>query len=257
MTGAETKLDQVSGTASLSGGRLDRADIKAVAGGPLTLTYVPTGGDIALHLAADDAGAALTGMGLTRGVRGGKLTLDGTTDTSKTPWQTSGTLDMRDFRLTNAPIIARLVNAISPTGLFDLLSGQGLGVDRLSSQVDYADGKISFRDGRSAGALGISFEGDVDLDRDRIALKGTVVPADTLNRVVAAIPFIGGMLTGGNRGGLLGWTYSVAGSPNDPQVSVNPLSVFALGFLRNLFFLGPSQPEPVAEQPAPAAPAPR
>ncbi len=254
LTGPDTKLDQVSGTATLSGGRLDRADLRATAGGPLTISYAPAGDVIALHLAADDAGAALAGMGLTRGVRGGVLKLDGTTDPGQGPWLTTGTLDMRGFRLTNAPIIARLVNAISPTGLFDLLSGQGLGVDRLSAEMDYADGKITFRDGRSAGALGISFEGDVDLDRDRIALKGTVVPADTFNRVVAAIPLIGGMLTGGNRGGFLGWTYSVAGSPNDPQVSVNPLSVFAPGFLRNLFFLGPSEPEPKSEPPAAQAP---
>jgi hypothetical protein len=244
LTGPQAKLDNIGGTLTLSGGRLDKADIKAVAGGPLTLTYLPSGGGIALHLAAADAGAALTGLGLTRGVRGGTLKIDGTTDPGPGPWLTSGTLDIRNFRLTDAPIAAKLVNAVSPTGFVDLLSGQGLGVDRLNADIDYLDGKITFRNGRSAGALGISFEGDVDMARDRIALKGTVVPADAFNRIVAAIPLIGDALTGGNRGGFIGWTYSVSGAPNDPQVSVNPLSMFAPGFLRNLFFLGPSEPEP-------------
>jgi AsmA-like C-terminal region len=254
MTGAETKLDQVAGTLTLSGGRLDRADVKAMAGGPLTLSYVPAGDVIALHLAADDAGAALSGLGLTRGVKGGTLHFDGTTDPGRNPWRTSGTLDLAKFRLTDAPIAARLVNAVSPTGFVDLVKGQGLGFDRLSANVDYADGKITLRDGRSAGALGISFEGDLDMDHDKVALKGTIVPVDTFNKIVAAIPIIGDALTGGSRGGFLGWTYSVSGATNDPQVSVNPLSVFAPGFLRNLFFLGPEQAEPKGNAPVTPTP---
>jgi hypothetical protein len=252
MTGAETKLDQVAGTLTLSGGRLDRAEIKAVAGGPLTLSYVPAGDVIALHLAADDAGAALWGLGLTRGVKGGTLHFDGTTDPGRNPWRTNGALDLSKFRLTDAPIAARLVNAVSPTGFVDLVQGQGLGFDRLNANIDYADGKITLRDGRSAGALGISFEGDLDMDHDKVALKGTIVPVDTFNKIVAAIPIIGDALTGGSRGGFLGWTYSVSGATNDPQVSVNPLSVFAPGFLRNLFFLGPEQAEPKGDAPVPS-----
>jgi hypothetical protein len=76
------------------------------------------------------------------------------------------------------------------------------------------------------------------------------VPVDTFNKIVAAIPLIGDALTGGSRGGFLGATYSVAGATNDPQVSVNPLSVFAPGFLRNLFFLGPEQSQPKDQGPA-------
>ena len=143
--------------------------------------------------------------------------------------------------MTDAPIMARLINAVSPTGLMDLLSGQGLGFDHLESGIEYANGTISFRDGRSAGALGISFEGDVDQDKDTVALKGTVVPVDTFNRIVSSIPLVGDMLTGGSRGGLFGWTYKVSGTANDPSVSVNALSMFAPGFLRNLFFLGPEE----------------
>lgn len=249
LTGAETRLDAVSGTMTLSGGRLDRADIKAMAGKPLTLSYKPAGDIIALHMAADDAGAALWGLGLTRGVKGGTLNLDGTTDPGRNPWLTTATLDLRDFRLTDAPVAARLVNAASPTGFMDLLRGQGLNFDRLNTEVDYTNGKIGLRNGRSAGALGISFEGDFDMASDKIALKGTIVPVDTFNKIVAAIPLIGDALTGGSRGGFLGVTYSVSGTTADPKVSVNPLSALAPGFLRNLFFLGAEKPEPKPETP--------
>jgi hypothetical protein len=242
-TGVNTGIDAVKGSMSLSGSRLDRADIKAVAGKDIAFTYMPGDNEIDLHFAAADAGATLKGLGLTKGVRGGTLKLDGVTTGGEAPRLTTSTLAMRDFRLVNAPITARLINAVSLTGFVDLLSGQGLNFDRLGAEMDYADGKITFRDGRIVGALGLSFEGDVDLSRDKIALKGTIVPADTVNRVLAAIPVLGDLLTGGARGGLIGWTYTVRGSPNDPTVSVNPLSMFALGFLRNMFFLGRSEPE--------------
>lgn len=249
LTGAEAHLDKVSGTATMSGSRLDRADLKATAGGPLTFTYLPGGDGRTLTVSADDAGLTLAALGLTRGVRGGILRIDGTTDTSKEPWRTTGSLDMKEFRMTDAPIMARLVNAISPTGLVDLLSGQGMGFDHLESGIEYANGTISFRDGRAAGTLGISFEGDVDQDKDTVALKGTVVPVDTFNRLVASIPLVGDLLTGGNRGGLFGWTYTVNGTTNDPSVSVNALSIFAPGFLRNLFFLGPEEPDAKDDKP--------
>jgi hypothetical protein len=58
---------------------------------------------------------------------------------------------------------------------------------------------------------------------------------------------LGDVITGGARGGLIGWTYSVSGSSNDPKVSVNPLSMFAPGFLRNLFFLGPKESDPAKQ----------
>jgi hypothetical protein len=249
LTGKQAGFDSFEGSATLTGGQLERAHLKAVAGGPVTFDYMPEGGSIALHLAAADAGAALAALSLTRGVRGGVLKLDGGTSLAGPSRLTTATLDMQNFRLVDAPIAARLLNAISPTGFVDLLSGQGLAVDRLSARLDYTDGRITLHDGRLAGALGISFEGDVDLDRDKVALKGTVAPVDTFNRILRAIPLIG-ELTGGSRGGLIGWTYEVKGAADDPKVTVNPLSMFAPGFLRNLFFLGPSQPEAKAAPPA-------
>jgi hypothetical protein len=249
-TGRDAELGAVAGTATLSGGRLDQAEMTADAGGRVALSYAPEPDSrVRLRLSADNAGKALAALDLTRGVRGGTLTLDGETSRADGRDITRGTIDMRDFRLTDAPIAARLLNALSLTGFVDLLSGQGLAFDRLNSAMDYGDGRITLRDGRTAGALGISFEGTVDLDRNRIALKGTVVPIDTFNSIIDAIPVLGDLLTGGSRGGLIGWTYIVDGATDDPQVSVDALSMLAPGFLRNLFFLGPKEPDAAAKPP--------
>lgn len=72
------------------------------------------------------------------------------------------------------------------------------------------------------------------------------MPAYSINRVLGAIPLLGFLLTGGEGEGVLGVTYALSGPIDDPQFSVNPLSVLAPGFLRSLFNLpaGDSPVEP-------------
>ena len=77
--------------------------------------------------------------------------------------------------------------------------------------------------------------GVVDLGRDRLDLQGTIVPAYALNSIIGNIPVIGPLLLGGEGQGLFAANYQVTGSAADPQVSVNPLSALAPGFLRRLF----------------------
>jgi hypothetical protein len=62
-----------------------------------------------------------------------------------------------------------------------------------------------------------------------------LVPAYSVNRILGKIPLLGPILTGGEGEGLLAVTYQMAGELDDPEVSVNPLSVLAPGFLRTLF----------------------
>ena len=67
-------------------------------------------------------------------------------------------------------------------------------------------------------------------------------------------PLIGTILTGGEGQGLLAANYRMSGPAADPQVSVNPLSALAPGFLRQLFqyALPPAQAQ---QQPATVLPA--
>ncbi|MFP3422545.1 AsmA-like C-terminal domain-containing protein, partial [Bacillus sp. SIMBA_161] len=84
-------------------------------------------------------------------------------------------------------------------------------------------------------ALGLTTKGEVDLDAGQLDLTGVVVPAASTNRVLADIPVLGKLLTGGEGEGLFAVTYDVTGPLNQPKVDVNPLSALAPGFLRGLF----------------------
>jgi hypothetical protein len=65
-------------------------------------------------------------------------------------------------------------------------------------------------------------------------MKGVIVPANWINGFVGKIPIIG-MLAGGSDEGLVAFRYTVDGKYSEPDVSVNPLSGFTPGFLRNIF----------------------
>ena len=69
---------------------------------------------------------------------------------------------------------------------------------------------------------------------DTARLKGTVIPAYTINRILGSIPILGQILTGGKNEGLFAANYALRGRLDDPVVTVNPLSVLAPGILRKL-----------------------
>jgi hypothetical protein len=62
---------------------------------------------------------------------------------------------------------------------------------------------------------------------------------------------LGDLLLGGQGQGLFAANFRVAGSLDDPKISVNPLSTLAPGFLRKLFLFEPGNPAP-DQTPAPA-----
>ena len=64
-------------------------------------------------------------------------------------------------------------------------------------------------------------------------MTGEIAPAYTLNSLLANIPLIGTMLSGG-ADGVFAASFSVNGPIEDPNVSVNPLSVLTPGIIRRL-----------------------
>jgi len=55
-----------------------------------------------------------------------------------------------------------------------------------------------------------------------------------INSLLGQIPILGTILTGEKGGGIFAASYKVRGPVEKPEMSVNPLSALAPGFLRNL-----------------------
>ena len=219
----------------------DTAELNArIAGSTATLSlgYRPEAGKRRLTAATDDAGALLRALDVTDSVRGGRLRLSGLGEPGVPARPVTGQVELEDYRVVGAPLLARILNALSVTGLIELLQGEGLTFSQAAGDVTWGDDLITLGNVRtSGGALGLTAGGKIDLAAGTLALEGTIVPLYGLNRVVGMIPLLGDLLSGGAGQGIFAATYDLSGSADDPAVSVNPLAALAPGFLRNLFFL--------------------
>ncbi|MDB5362570.1 MAG: hypothetical protein JWO51_3867 [Rhodospirillales bacterium] len=229
------KLDGQLGAKGAAGFHLDRIE----AGGQFALT-------------TDDFGALLKVFDVSDNVVGGKFSAIGTAVPVNDARRYVGKAEGTSYRVIRAPFMARMLSIASLTSIASLLSGDGLPFAIFKSDFTLENGRLALRDGHaSGGALGINANGWVDLDHNMLDLSGTLVPAYTLNSILNNIPLVGDLITGGEGTGLFAANYRLSGSLDDPQISMNPLSALAPGFLRHLFlFDAPSAPTPDPRAPS-------
>lgn len=202
------------------------------------LNLQPAGTDKrSLRIVSDDAGAVLKAFDTYEHMVGGRLEVDAAYDDSRDDTPLAGTVRISDYNIVNAPVLARLLTVAALTGIVDVLKGEGVSFTNLEAPFVMTDGLVKLKEARAYGpALGLTAKGEVDLDRGRMAVEGTVVPAYAINSVLGNIPVLGWLITGGEKGGgLVAFNYTMKGPSMEPDVTVNPLSALTPGFLRNLF----------------------
>jgi len=200
----------------------------------LLIDFQPTPAGYGLKVESDDFGGALQALDMASNVTGGKLQIEGKRTSLSTAME--GTINVSDYRLKKVPAVARILQVASLTGIVDAVGQKGLELDVLEGKFAFKDGLLRLEETRTYGSsIGITTEGTVDLNKEVAALKGTVVPAYTINRIIGQIPLLGQILTGGDNEGMFAATYSLKGPLADPEVSVNPLSALAPGLLRKFF----------------------
>ncbi len=221
-----------------SDGRVIRSARVQVTGGVSMLgTITTTNADgRVLSITADDAGALLQALDIVDTIRGGRLVLTGRFDDRNVDHRLNGNADISNFRLTNAPAITRVLEAMTLYGMLGMLRGPGMEVDRLIAPFGLDQQRLTLDDARAYNsALGVTAKGTVDLDGNTADLTGTIVPAYLFNSFLGNIPVIGRLFSPEQGGGVFSATYTVRGSLGDPAVSVNPLAALAPGFLRGVF----------------------
>jgi len=191
----------------------------------------------AVKVASDDAGGVMRAFDFYDDLVGGKLDITGAIEDDKAEQPVVGTARITDYSVVHAPALARLLTVAMLTGVVDVLQGEGVAFSTLDVPFTLTDGLLKVTDARAFGpALGLTAQGQIDLDHSRLALEGTVVPAYLVNSVLGNIPVLGWLVTGGEKGGgLVAFNFSMKGSTEDPAITVNPLSALTPGFLRHLF----------------------
>jgi hypothetical protein len=215
-------------------------------GRPLSLRSGNEAGKRSLTFRSDDLGSALSLFDITDNIVGGRVTVTGHISDAAGKRVVGGHIEGEDYSLVRAPAFARILSLPSFSGVGSMLSGSGIPFSTLRGDFAYGDNHLVLENLLAyGGAIGVTSNGMVDLGRDRLDLQGTIVPAYALNSIIGNIPLIGSLLLGGEGQGLFAANYHVTGSAADPQVSVNPLSALAPGFLRRLFQPNFGLPPPV------------
>jgi hypothetical protein len=195
------------------------------------------GGKRRLLIRADDAGTFLRTFGYYENMLGGTLELIGEFEGRGADESLSGRLKVISYRIVKAPLLTRLLSIMALTGIIDALQGEGLGFASLEVPFALDDGVLEIEGAKATGAsIGFTASGKIYTEAGVLHLAGTFVPAYLINAALGRIPIIGKLFTGGEEGGgVFAARYELTGRLDDPKVSMNPLSVVAPGFLRNVF----------------------
>ncbi|MBR0680601.1 AsmA-like C-terminal region-containing protein [Roseomonas eburnea] len=242
LLGEDRALTGVGGSARVDGiGVVQAAELRGrvAGGGSLDLRIQPEGPRRRVHVESDDGGALLRAFGVLRTVQGGRLRVEASYPHSRPGAPLSGTAELEEFVLRDAPAFGKLLQALSVYGVFEALSGQGLNFNSLTAPFVLTREALVLDDARAFSAsLGVTAKGRIDRLRQTIDMEGTIVPAYVFNSLLGRLPIFGRLFSPERGGGLFAATYRMRGPLNDPSVSVNPLAALTPGFLRGVFGIG-------------------
>lgn len=196
-----------------------------------------------VRFAAHDFGALLAAADATRSFRGGTAVLEGRHIGQGADRRLAGTFFLRDYGVRDAPFIAHLLDVASLTGIVGILSSDdGLHLEGLETDFVYQNKRMTLTNGRAWNAgIGLTAEGRLDLERDRLDIDGTIAPLNIVNLGIGLVPGVRDLLTPNNEG-LFAARFELTGDLADPDVSVNPLSIVTPGPLRRFFDLFDDDP---------------
>jgi len=249
----EYVLDNMEGQATYDGESWQQmaasGDLAGVA--PINVALTSDKDKYTVSVTSSNGGAFMRGLGYYDKAIGGSLDILAKIDSTLEGWPVRGRVRMSDFRVVDSPTLANILNTGSLPEVADILGDEGIRFVQFQAPfriVDLLNGQIIIRGGRAIGpTVGVTLAGVIDRTRQEVGLKGTLIPAYTINSVLGKIPILGPLLTGGKGEGIFGITYEVTGPLSNPETKVFPASVLAPGVLRKLLFdfpdLTPEDPD--------------
>jgi len=141
-------------------------------------------------------------------------------------------LKIFDFKLKEVPALTKLLTLASLQGIADLLTGEGIRFNEFEMIFNNKAGLMTIEEIYSLGpSISILMDGYIQKD-DLVSLRGTLVPATTVNKVIGSIPLIGDILVGKKAGeGVFGVSFKIKGYPDDLKTTVNPIKTLTPRFI--------------------------
>ena len=145
---------------------------------------------------------------------------------------TKSNLKIYNFKVKEVPVLAKLLTLASLQGIADLLTGEGIRFDEFEMDYNSNNSTTKINEMYAIGpAISILMEGYIEKDK-LTSLRGTLVPATTINKTISKIPILGDILVGKKVGeGVFGVSFKIKGPPKDLKTSVNPIKTLTPRFI--------------------------
>ena len=184
-----------------------------------------------LEIYSDLTRPLLTEYSFFNGLSGGKLLfnsiIDGSSSNSK--------LRIENFKVINAPGVIKLLSLADLGGLADLAEGEGLSFDLLLIDMEKNHNSLKLNEILALGpSMSVLMEGYQEAS-GLTSLRGTLVPAKTLNKMISKIPVIGNIVIPKEIGeGLFGISFKMKGPEDNIKTSINPIRTLTPRFIQKI-----------------------
>ena len=193
-------------------------------------------------IAADDGGGVARAAGYFKSAYGGDFRME------VTPAGDGDGFDagfrFRNVRVENASVLAELLNLVSVAGLLQQLSGEGLHFDNVIGNIRMRPDGIRVSGLSAVGpSVGISLSGWYEPAGRTVDFEGVIAPVLLFGIVDGIINTVFGPLFGGSdSASIIGFSYRMEGLVDQPDMTVNPLSILTPGRFREIFRQDAPQP---------------
>ena len=165
------------------------------------------------------------------GLTGGKLNYI----SSFNDKESNSKLVIEKFKVIDAPGVIQLLSLADLGGLADLAEGEGLSFDILEIKMNSKNGLTEFEEIYAVGpSISVLMEGYQD-QNNLTSLRGTLIPAKNLNKLISKIPVIGDIIIPKEVGeGLFGISFKIKGKPGKMKTTINPIRTITPRFLQKI-----------------------
>ena len=128
--------------------------------------------------------------------------------------------------------MTKILTLASLQGIADILSGEGIRFDDFEMNFRSKDDLITIDEVYAIGpAISILMNGYIEKNK-LISLRGSLVPATTINKAIKSIPLLGEILVGSKTGeGVFGVSFKIKGPPKKLDTTVNPIKTLTPRFI--------------------------
>jgi len=231
LTGTGDLISDVSMIALINKGSFEKLSLKGNFSKDeiLEISIYPTDKDKKnLYVMSDRAKPFVKNFNFIKGFEGGKLEYESIISKE----DNKANLKIKDFKVSKVPAFAKLLTLASLQGIADTLSGEGIRFETFEMKSITKGNWMDIEETYASGpAVSILLDGYVDKGKT-ISLKGTLVPATTLNSIISTIPVVGSILVGKKVGeGVFGVSFKMKGPPKNIKTTVNPIKTLTPRFI--------------------------